>query len=662
MMRGLQLAEKVVGDSEMILMGGSSSLYCPLASDIILTCLPVIGNNKVYEHVGILANILDNSVRAGILGDDIVAQIQGCLRHIFQQQIVNETKSTSAISAINISKVAPDAKKLYNPAEDKAFNTRLLQQVIGAAVTAMKNVDPQGLFLNPVTDAIAPGYSTIVKEPMCIKTIETKLATNRYAALGEYERDVRLMFQNCIDYNIGKEGAWFRGEARRQTKIWKTSILHQAREHLRKETVKRARDKNKQTDSKDAQDKKRKKDEQDAMNKKTKSTELAFGGLGGPKKKFKADDEAITRLTIAHIDPLPGTKSIKRKKDMDYPSMPALASMLLSDPFVVRLLIDKTLRCLRNDTLKQKSVPSLHPLIPSLLQLLYIAQCSAQLCAMRGKKFFVPDCGLTPPPTEEKEEEQRSTSDVPFASLRKYLPLLTATLLEVHVDHRTAVGGDLADAAPHLPQRPVPNGEDWEGTTRLCVLRALLQGALVHIIQPGSTNEVAFKSQCPRFVLLLEKCTAREQLVREGPFWMSLAVGLLRHKTKLPKGIRDIIFDVLELWLKNAPTDIALVSEGHRVTVWLLNEWYRMGNLIMPRDLLLKLVERVGCAAAHPSKDAFSEEWRLSEEGFKKIKGEYERMLKNVGEPYAGKWRETMDVVEAVKNQADGEVKQGESK
>lgn len=118
----------------------------------------------------------------------------------------------------------------------KRQKKHLNRVIIKASLDAMKDVDNEmsggnrnNLFLDPVTDDIAPEYSTFIQEPMSITTMEEKAVTNTdYGSLSDWEDDVELMFKNCINYNHGKAGKWYRGEAKRQRKIFRDEIYPSA--------------------------------------------------------------------------------------------------------------------------------------------------------------------------------------------------------------------------------------------------------------------------------------------------------------------------------------------------------------------------------------------------------------------------------------------------
>ncbi|ODQ79370.1 hypothetical protein BABINDRAFT_28647, partial [Babjeviella inositovora NRRL Y-12698] len=58
-------------------------------------------------------------------------------------------------------------------------------------------------FLEPVNPAVlgCPDYFDVVKVPMDLSTVQTKLQNNEYETAGDFEADVRLVFQNCYIYN-----------------------------------------------------------------------------------------------------------------------------------------------------------------------------------------------------------------------------------------------------------------------------------------------------------------------------------------------------------------------------------------------------------------------------------------------------------------------------
>ncbi|CAF0834997.1 unnamed protein product [Brachionus calyciflorus] len=61
--------------------------------------------------------------------------------------------------------------------------------------------DKEDIFGLPVTDDIAPGYSTIIKNPMDLSTMRKKIDTHAYNSIVEYRNDMILMCENCMIYN-----------------------------------------------------------------------------------------------------------------------------------------------------------------------------------------------------------------------------------------------------------------------------------------------------------------------------------------------------------------------------------------------------------------------------------------------------------------------------
>ena len=134
-------------------------------------------------------------------------------------------------------------------------------------VTKLKEFDNHKIFRDPVTDEDAPGYSEVIKNPMCLKTIEAKVGNNEYLDLESLNADVSSkllffdiflfivtqhtsnnnhllfhaaykalrMFSNCIVYNKSPNSVYYREEARQQMKSFKkfyTGIANRIEAHL----------------------------------------------------------------------------------------------------------------------------------------------------------------------------------------------------------------------------------------------------------------------------------------------------------------------------------------------------------------------------------------------------------------------------------------------
>ncbi|XP_074844035.1 bromodomain-containing protein 9 isoform X1 [Carettochelys insculpta] len=76
-----------------------------------------------------------------------------------------------------------------------------IQQLLEHFLRQLQRKDPHGFFAFPVTDAIAPGYSMIIKHPMDFGTMKDKIAANEYKSVTEFKADFKLMCDNAMTYN-----------------------------------------------------------------------------------------------------------------------------------------------------------------------------------------------------------------------------------------------------------------------------------------------------------------------------------------------------------------------------------------------------------------------------------------------------------------------------
>ncbi|KAK5892446.1 hypothetical protein CesoFtcFv8_012824 [Champsocephalus esox] len=75
------------------------------------------------------------------------------------------------------------------------------QQLLEHFLRQLQRKDPHGFFSFPVTDAIAPGYSMIIKHPMDFSTMKDKIMNNDYNTVTEFKGDFKLMCDNAMVYN-----------------------------------------------------------------------------------------------------------------------------------------------------------------------------------------------------------------------------------------------------------------------------------------------------------------------------------------------------------------------------------------------------------------------------------------------------------------------------
>lgn len=143
----------------------ASNLHCTLVADILLSAggpLP-----KIYSDVHTLARTLDDAVKNGVLSDKDLITVQQTLKKIYdaEQAETDDKEPASASDKTSLQQnevengtTAGEMAK-SKTARPSTFLQRQLNRIITAGLQAMKESDPQNLFLNPVTDEIAPAIA-----------------------------------------------------------------------------------------------------------------------------------------------------------------------------------------------------------------------------------------------------------------------------------------------------------------------------------------------------------------------------------------------------------------------------------------------------------------------------------------------------------------------
>lgn len=82
----------------------------------------------------------------------------------------------------------------YNGAVEQAYELpeykELLKKILSELVDKMAAADSEKVFHYPVTDEMAPDYSDIIKQPICLSDIRSKVLNSYYRDIQEFKADV----------------------------------------------------------------------------------------------------------------------------------------------------------------------------------------------------------------------------------------------------------------------------------------------------------------------------------------------------------------------------------------------------------------------------------------------------------------------------------------
>ena len=80
---------------------------------------------------------------------------------------------------------------------------QILEQLLRNLVDSLKKNDRDDMFFKKVTDDKVPGYSNIVKQPICLKTIQNKVKKSHYMTFEEFKKDVSIFTDCYISIRFG---------------------------------------------------------------------------------------------------------------------------------------------------------------------------------------------------------------------------------------------------------------------------------------------------------------------------------------------------------------------------------------------------------------------------------------------------------------------------
>jgi len=76
-----------------------------------------------------------------------------------------------------------------------------LSKILEYLLVMLEKKDVNNFFANPVSDTFAPGYSTIIKEPMDFSTMREMIEDGKFTNLDQFRYSFNLICNNCMTYN-----------------------------------------------------------------------------------------------------------------------------------------------------------------------------------------------------------------------------------------------------------------------------------------------------------------------------------------------------------------------------------------------------------------------------------------------------------------------------
>ena len=142
-----------------------------------------------------VARCLDTAVRT-------TGRLDGAALSELHKALLSQFPATATGAAAGVGTVAPSS--LAAPTarqQQQSLSPEALKRLLEEAWSKLSEFDAERVFAEPVTDAIAPGYSNVIKKPMDLATMQAKIGASAYSSLDALSSDVDLMLANCVRFN-----------------------------------------------------------------------------------------------------------------------------------------------------------------------------------------------------------------------------------------------------------------------------------------------------------------------------------------------------------------------------------------------------------------------------------------------------------------------------
>ncbi|XP_034252650.1 bromodomain-containing protein 8 isoform X2 [Thrips palmi] len=122
-------------------------------------------------------------------------------RDIEPPQPVKRGRGRYARESIASSDSVPNSPAATNVSADDEKDYRSWKKSIMLVYNRIAQHKNSSIFLKPITDDIAPEYSSMILRPFDLQTIKKNIENGRIRTTDEFQRDIMIMFNNAIMYN-----------------------------------------------------------------------------------------------------------------------------------------------------------------------------------------------------------------------------------------------------------------------------------------------------------------------------------------------------------------------------------------------------------------------------------------------------------------------------